>query len=120
MARKTWMRFLCGGLDGAGGGFDVFALAAGERTDARAADFAGDGVDGVEVAGGGDGEAGFDDVDAEAASWWAKRSFSAWCMVQPGDCSPSRRVVSKKTIWSGLAEIMLAIGSTDASVWTRA
>src|SRR3984885_14239698 len=34
-----------------------------------------------------------------AAIWWAKRSFSSWCMVQPGDCSPSRRVVSKKTIW---------------------
>src|SRR5665213_509874 len=24
------------------------------------------------------------------------RSFSSACMVQPGDCSPSRRVVSKK------------------------
>ncbi len=35
-----------------------------------------------------------------AASWWAMRNFSLWCMVQPGDCSPSRRVVSKKTIWS--------------------
>jgi hypothetical protein len=23
-------------------------------------------------------------------------------MVQPGDCSPSRRVVSKKTMWFGL------------------
>src|SRR6266851_3292802 len=34
-----------------------------------------------------------------SASWWAMRSFSSWCMVQPGDCSPSRRVVSKKTIW---------------------
>src|SRR4030081_3843610 len=33
------------------------------------------------------------------ASWCAKRNFSALCMVQPGDCSPSRRVVSKKTIW---------------------
>ena len=36
-----------------------------------------------------------------AAIWWAIRSFSSWCMVQPGDCSPSRRVVSKKTIWLG-------------------
>jgi hypothetical protein len=34
-----------------------------------------------------------------SANWWAMRSFSSWCMVQPGDCSPSRRVVSKKTIW---------------------
>ncbi len=41
------MRERCGGLDGAGGGFDVFALAAGEGGDARAADLAGDGADGV-------------------------------------------------------------------------
>src|ERR1700677_386935 len=48
-----------------------------------------------------------------AASWWAMRSFSAWCMVQPGDCSPSRRVVSKKTIWFdediGLSTLDLAL-----------
>src|SRR6202789_1162971 len=47
------------------------------------------------------------------ASWWAMRSFSAWCMVQPGDCSPSRRVVSKKTIWFdediGLSTLDLAL-----------
>ena len=56
---------LGGGLDGAGGGFDVLALAAGEGGDAGAVNLAGDGLDGVEVAVGGDGEAGFDDVDAE-------------------------------------------------------
>ena len=57
---------LVGGLDGAGGGFDVLAFAAGEGGDAGGAvHFAGDGLDGVEVAVGGDGEAGFDDVDAE-------------------------------------------------------
>ncbi len=39
-----------GGLDGAGGGFDVFAFAAGEGGDAGAADFAGDLADGVGVA----------------------------------------------------------------------
>ena len=55
----------CGGLDGAGGGFDVLAFAAGEGGDAGVADLAGDGADGVGVALGGDGEAGFDDVDAE-------------------------------------------------------
>ena len=59
------MRARCGGFDGAGGGFDVFALAAGERGDDGAADFAGDGADGFGVAFGGDGEAGFEDVDAE-------------------------------------------------------
>ena len=42
------------------------------------------------------------ETDAAAAIWWARRSFSSWCMVQPGDCSPSRRVVSKKMMWFGL------------------
>ncbi len=58
-----------GGLDGAGGGFDVFALGAGEGGD----DGAGGGADlrgrwsrmAGGVAFGGDGEAGFEDVDAE-------------------------------------------------------
>ena len=54
-----------GGLDGAGGGLDVFAAGAGEGGDAGAADFAGDGADGFEVAGGSDGEAGLEEVDAE-------------------------------------------------------
>ncbi len=54
-----------GGFDGAGGGFDVLALAAGEGGDAGAFDLAGDGVDGLEVTLGCDGEAGFEDVDAE-------------------------------------------------------
>ena len=59
------MRARGGGLDGAGGGLDVLALAAGERGDDGAADLAGDGADGVGVALGGDGEAGLEDVDAE-------------------------------------------------------
>jgi len=84
-----------GGLDGAGGGFNVLALAAGERGDDGATDFASDDADGLGVALGGDGEAGLEDVDAEPI-WCARRSFSPRCMVQPGDCSPSRRVVSKK------------------------
>ncbi len=29
------------------------------------------------------------------SSWWAMRSFSSMFMLAPGDCSPSRRVVSK-------------------------
>ncbi len=60
-----WMRDLFGGLDGAGGGLDVFAFAAGEGGDAGAAHLAGDLADGVGVALGGDGEAGLEDVDAE-------------------------------------------------------
>src|SRR5580658_7417736 len=67
------------GLDGTGGGFDVFALAAGERGDAGAGYFAGDGLDGVEVAVGGDGEAGFDDVDAEGGELVGEAQF--FCVV---------------------------------------
>jgi hypothetical protein len=37
-----------------------------------------------------------------AASPWAMRIFSAMVMLQPGDCSPSRRVVSKKKTRSWL------------------
>ena len=66
---------LGGGLDGAGGGFDVLALAAGEGGDAGAFYFAGDGLDGVEVAVGGDGEASFDDVDAEGGELVGEAEF---------------------------------------------
>ena len=37
------------------------------------------------------------------ASWWAISSFSAVFSEMPGDCSPSRRVVSKmstRSVWS--------------------
>ena len=53
------------GFDRARGGLDIFALAPGERGDARAADLAGDLADGFRVTGGGDREAGLEDVDAE-------------------------------------------------------
>jgi hypothetical protein len=54
-----------GGLDGAGGGLDVFAFATGERGDAGAADLVGNRSDGREVAVGGDGESGLEDIDAK-------------------------------------------------------
>jgi len=54
-----------GGFDGASGGFDVLVLAAGKGGDACAFDLAGYGSDGVEVAVGGDSEAGFEHVDAK-------------------------------------------------------
>ena len=65
-----------GGFDGAGGGFDVFALAAGEGgDDGCLLDLAGDGADGVGVAFGGDGEAGFEDVDAERGDLVGEAEF---------------------------------------------
>src|SRR5687768_10126329 len=45
-----------------------------------------------------------------SASAFATRSFSAWVMLQPGDCSPSRSVVSKTR--TRLGSIMV---SFDAS-----
>src|SRR4029077_1867771 len=43
-----------------------------------------------------------------SASARATRSFSGWVMLQPGDCSPSRSVVSKISTRSGLEIIVLA------------
>ncbi len=60
-----WMRLLRGRLHGAGGVLDVFALGAGERSHARALHLAGDLLDGGEVAFGGDGEAGLQNIHAE-------------------------------------------------------
>ncbi len=54
-----------GKLQGAGGHLDVFGLGAGQRGDARLADGLRDGGDGREVALGGHGEAGLDDVHAQ-------------------------------------------------------
>src|SRR6266702_961914 len=43
-----------------------------------------------------------------SASERATRSFSGWVMLQPGDCSPSRSVVSKISTRSGLGAIGLS------------
>ena len=90
---------LLGGLDGAGGGFDVLALAAGEGGDART--FTSWAMALTELKSPWEAMAKPASMTStpRAASWCAMRSFSSWCIVQPGDCSPSRRVVSKKTIW---------------------
>ena len=41
------------------------------------------------------------------ASWWAISSFSAVLSEMPGDCSPSRRVVSKIRTWFGSGCVLL-------------
>ena len=66
-----------GGFDGAGGGFDVLAFAAGERGDDGCLAPRGRWREWTGIALGGDGEAGFEDVDAEGRNWWAMRSFSS-------------------------------------------
>src|SRR5215469_18170930 len=54
-------------LDGSAGRLDVLALAAGEGGDAGALHFTVDGLNGIEVAVGGDGKTSLEDVDAEIA-----------------------------------------------------
>ena len=50
----------------------------------------------LEIAFGGNREAGFQNVDAQIHQLCApSAAFPAVVMLQPGDCSPSRRVVSK-------------------------
>ena len=46
------------------------------------------------------------------ASWWAISSFSAVFSEMPGDCSPSRSVVSKISTRSGLScwHVVLSMG----------
>ena len=57
------------------------------------------------------------------ASWWAISSFSAVLRQIPGDCSPSRRVVSKMRTRSGsggvVMRVLLLSGSSSAFVLVR-
>jgi hypothetical protein len=76
---------------GFAGPVDIGRYGAGEPGNRRALDLLGDGDDGLEIAIGGDGE----------ATW----SFSSSVMVAPGDCSPSRRVVSKMKTRSLLVSV---------------
>ena len=65
----------------------------------RRADLVGDRAHRLEVVGRGGGEARLDDVDAQPRQCRATSSFSAEVIVAPGDCSPSRSVVSKMRTW---------------------
>jgi hypothetical protein len=52
-------------------------------------------IHGLKIAGRGNGKPGLDDIDAHFVKQRAMRSFSSRFIEQPGDCSPSRKVVSK-------------------------
>jgi hypothetical protein len=86
------------------GGLNVFFAGAGQGGDAGPAHFAADAADGGKVARGSNREAGLHDIDAKGFEAWAMRSFSGIVMLQPGDCSPSRSVVSKKNTRSWFME----------------
>ena len=63
---NVWMRGRALSRTASRGALDVRRVGASEAGDDRALDLAGDRLDGLEVAGRGDREAGLDDVDAEA------------------------------------------------------
>ena len=46
------------------------------------------------------------------SSWRAMRSFSSLVMEAPGDCSPSRKVVSKMMSLSAMSSLLVLVGST--------
>ena len=53
-----------------------------------------------------------------SSSWFAISTFSSVCSAMPGDCSPSRSVVSQIAILRELTEILLAAsfsGRTSAA-----
>ena len=58
----------------------------------------GDRPDALEVAGRRRGEAGLDHVDAEPLELRGDLGLLVWRSAMPGDCSPSRSVVSKIVI----------------------
>jgi len=79
--------------------FDVLVATACKGTDRGAVtESGGDLRDGVEVTRGGDGNPASITSPPSSTRALATSSFSRVFMLQPGDCSPSRRVVSKITI----------------------
>ena len=101
-------------LDRLPGAVDVAFIAPCQAADRRAGDLGGDGPDRLEVADRSDGKPRLDDVDPQGGERRAISSFSAMFMLAPGDCSPSRNVVSK--IRTRLASDGDA-GTVDCSGW---
>ncbi len=70
---KTWIRNLLGILESVVGAVDVVGVGAGQGGDHRSLDFARDAGHRLEVARGGSGKTGFEDVDAEASQLMGDR-----------------------------------------------
>jgi hypothetical protein len=73
-----------------------------DSADGRVLDGAGDRLHRLEVAVGAGGKPASMTSTFSRSSWRAMRSFSSLVMEAPGDCSPSRSVVSKMISWSAM------------------
>lgn len=82
-------------LDGFPCAVNVLLRRTGEGGDGAVAHRLRDGLDALKVAGGGNCEAGFDNIHLQALQTLCYLDFSFRFIEQPGDCSPSRSVVSK-------------------------
>jgi len=97
--RPVWMRGALGGLEGLGRTVDVLVNGTREADhDGVVSCEAADLLYGAEVAWGGDGEAGLDDVHVHAKELLGDDELLLRFMLAPGLCSPSRSVVSKMSI----------------------
>ena len=85
-------------LDRLAGAVDVLDARARQPADDRTLDDLRNFLDRLEIAIGGDGKPGLDDIDTQLSSMTAIFSFSSRFIAAPGDCSPSRSVVSKMVI----------------------
>ena len=95
MAMKVWMRGRRAFFSDFGGAFHIQRAGARQRRHLHPGELAADRIDGFEIAFGGDRETASRMSTPRSTSFAAIRSFSGMFMLQPGDCSPSRSVVSK-------------------------
>jgi len=83
-----------GRLDGLGGPVDIVEFSSGKASDRGPFDLRRNHSDGFKVTDRRDGKSGFYISTPSLTSWRATWSFSSTFIDAPGDCSPSRRVVS--------------------------
>ena len=86
--RRSW-------LEGFDGGVNIVLFCASQGRDGHVADFLSDGLHRFEVAARGDGESGFNHIHIQRPQAAAPGGSSPSVFIEkPGDCSPSRSVVS--------------------------
>jgi hypothetical protein len=96
VAMKVWMRARVGALQRLGRARDVAVVGARQRAHGGVLDVVGDGLHGLEVAVARAGrEAGLDDVHLQPLELARDAQLLVAVIDAPGDCSPSRKVVSK-------------------------